>query len=74
MILTKQENHQETSTTTLTTTGIIVTTPKSLITTEGIVILKGNTSLFYWLITEKAYVRYFKFISICLFYLNNNKD
>jgi len=55
MILTKKQNPQETS----TTTGTIVTTPTSSITTEGIVILKGNTSLFYWLITEKAYDRYF---------------
>jgi hypothetical protein len=70
MILTKKQNPQESS----TTTGTIVTTPTSSITTEGIVILKGNTSLFYWLITEKAYGRYFKLISICLYYLNNNKD
>ncbi len=44
MILTKKENPQETSITALT---ITVTTEKTLTTTEGIVILRGKSSLIF---------------------------
>jgi hypothetical protein len=42
MILTKKQNPQETPTTMLTIASTILTTAKSLTTTEGIVILSGK--------------------------------